>query len=160
MHGNLKWLPTVLISLLLLGCSHSQDPVGQMSQQPVSQPPQQQTAQPQPQVQTPQDGVPALELYETSFDLGKITEDGISNVHVFKLANKGTGLLKIKAVLAGCGSSTLGFDKTVPPGGEGSIRVSLNPKGCTSNTKVKVFDVLTNDPDKGHFQLKLSGHAE
>jgi hypothetical protein len=158
MHRNLKWLPMVLIPLLLLGCSHTSEPVGKLSQQPAPQP--QPQLQVQPQVQTPQGGVPALELFETSFDLGKITEDGISNVHVFKIANKGTGPLQIKAVLPGCGSSVRGYDKTIPPGGEGTIRVSLNPKGCTSNSKVKVFDVLTNDPEKGHFQLKLAGFAD
>jgi len=99
-------------------------------------------------------------LTETSFDLGKISEDGVSNVHEFKIGNKGTGALVIKTVLPGCGSSVVGYDKTIPPGGEGSIRVSLNPKGCTASTKVKVFDVLTNDPERFHFQLKLAGHAE
>ena len=152
MHRNLKWLPMLFIPLLLLGCSHSPQPVGRLSHPPA---PQSQT-----QVQTPQEGVPALVLFETSFDLGKISEDGVSNVHEFKIANKGTGVLQIRKVLPGCGSWVLGFDKTIPPGGEGRIKVSLNPKGCTSATKVKVFDVLTNDPQKSHFQLKLAGHAD
>lgn len=154
MRRNLQWLPMVLIPLLLLGCSHSPGPAGKLSQ------PQQPAPQSQPQIQTPQGGVPAVVLYETSFDLGKISEDGVSNVHEFKVGNKGTGILQIKKVLPGCGSAVLAFDKTIPPGGEGTIKVSLNPKGCTSATKVKVFDVLTNDPDKSHFQLKLAGHAD
>ncbi|MHC1728881.1 MAG: DUF1573 domain-containing protein [Syntrophobacteraceae bacterium] len=143
MHRNLYWLPLVLIPLLLLGCSHSQQP-----------------APPQPQVQTEQGGVPAIVLFETKFDLGKIREDGISNVHEFKVGNKGTGLLEIKKVVPGCGSSVLRFDKTIPPGGEGTIKVSLNPKGCTARTKSKSFLVLTNDPEKKYFQLELAGHAD
>ncbi|MEN6441431.1 MAG: DUF1573 domain-containing protein [Syntrophobacter sp.] len=152
MHRNLRWLPMVLIPLLLLGCSHSQEPVSNLSPQPAPQS--------GPQVQTQQEGVPALVLFEKSFDLGKITEDGISNVHEFKVANKGTGLLQIKKVVPGCGSLVLRFDKTIPPGGEGTIKVSLNPKGCTSKSKVKSFLVLTNDPEKAYFLLELAGYAD
>jgi len=152
MHGNLKWLPMVLIPLLMLGCAHSPEPVGGLSQQPAPQS--------QPQVQTQQEGVPSLVLFETSFDLGKVSEDGISNVHEFKVGNKGTGPLLIKKVLPACGSAVLTFDKTIPPGGEGKIKVSLNPKGCTAKTKVRSFLVLTNDPAKNYFQLDLSGRTD
>ncbi len=148
MHGNLKWLPMVFISLFLFGCSHSSGPANELAQQSP------------PQSLASQGGVPCVVLFDTSFDLGEIAEDGISNVHEFKIANKGTGVLVIKKVLPGCGSSVVRFDKTIPPGGEGTIKVGLNPKGCTSNTKIKVFDVLTNDPVQDHFQLKLAGHAE
>lgn len=152
MHGNLKWLAMALVPLLLLGCSHSQEPVGGLSQQPAPQS--------QPQVQTEQGGVPSLVLFETKFDLGKVKEDDVSNVHEFKVGNKGTAPLQIKKVLPACGSAVLTFDKTIPPGGEGRIKVSLNPKGCTAKTKVRAFLVLTNDPEKSYFQLELAGHTD
>jgi hypothetical protein len=48
------------------------------------------------------------------------------------------------------------FDRTIPPGGEGSVKISLNPKGCTGTTKKTAF-VKTNDPKNPMLQLTVKG---
>ena len=49
------------------------------------------------------------------------------------------------------------FDRTIPPGGEGSVKISLNPKGCTGTAKKTAF-VKTNDPKNPMLSLSVKGH--
>jgi len=90
----------LFIPLLLLSCSYSPQPVGRLSQSPA---PQSQT-----QVQTPQEGVPALVLFETSFDLGKISEDGVSAMNGLEFVRcqfENAGRVRTGRSLTGAASS-------------------------------------------------------
>ena len=45
-------------------------------------------------------GTPAVEVSETAFDFGEVTE-GNDYVHAFKIRNTGTGVLVIRKIIAG-----------------------------------------------------------
>ena len=51
------------------------------------------------------------------------------------------------------------FDREIPPGGEGSISIRLNPAGCRGDSK-KTALVTTNDPTKPYFTLTVKGQAD
>ncbi|MEM5786564.1 MAG: hypothetical protein AAGU11_04550 [Syntrophobacteraceae bacterium] len=46
----------------------------------------------------------------------------------------------------------------MPPGGEGTITLKLNPKACNGETKKSIV-VTCNDPQKPYFILILRGQA-
>lgn len=50
------------------------------------------------------------------------------------------------------------FDSAIPPGGEGTITLKLNPKACNGDTK-KTALVTCDDPQKPYFILTLKGQA-
>jgi hypothetical protein len=89
MQGRSKWFFTVLISLLLMSCSHTPAPSTKVAQQPTIA-----TAP-----QAPAQGVPAAEIPEKEYNFGTMAEDG-NYVHEFRILNKGTGALDIKEVMA------------------------------------------------------------
>ncbi|HOI96082.1 DUF1573 domain-containing protein [Syntrophobacter fumaroxidans] len=50
------------------------------------------------------------------------------------------------------------FDRAIPPGGEGTITLKLNPKSCNGEMK-KTTLVTCNDPGKPYFILVLQGRS-
>ena len=48
------------------------------------------------------------------------------------------------------------FDKTIPPGGEGKIVISVGAKSC-SRGAMKQNLVITNDPMNSAFTLTVTG---
>jgi hypothetical protein len=73
--------------LVPLGCAHTPDSLGSM-------PKNQETATAQT------NGTPAVEVSETAFDFGKVTE-GNDYLHAFKIRNTGTGVLVIRKIFPG-----------------------------------------------------------
>jgi Protein of unknown function (DUF1573) len=100
-------------------------------------------------------GTPALEVPEWYFDFGEVKE-GTVYLHAFVIRNKGTGVLEIKKVQPGCGTSVVSFDKAIPPGAEGKIIIKIHPRQCQSGDR-KVSLVLTNDPQTPRFTLVVQG---
>lgn len=81
-----QWILTAFVALCLTSCSHSPAPTARTTQQPPGQ-------------VSLSKGPPALEVPETVFDFGEVSEED-ECVHDFKVLNKGTGDLEIKKVLA------------------------------------------------------------
>ncbi|MFP5212254.1 MAG: hypothetical protein ACLGPL_02640 [Acidobacteriota bacterium] len=50
------------------------------------------------------------------------------------------------------------FDRAIPPGGEGKIKLRLNPSSCRGETEKSTL-VTTNDPKKSYFMLVLKARA-
>ncbi len=50
------------------------------------------------------------------------------------------------------------FDRAIPPGGEGKIVLTLNPKACRGSTK-KSTVVTCNDPKQPYFILTMEAHS-
>jgi hypothetical protein len=48
------------------------------------------------------------------------------------------------------------FDRAIPPGGEGTIALRLNPLSCSGKAEKKTL-VTCNDPMKPYFILVLRG---
>ena len=102
-------------------------------------------------------GKAAVEVPEAFYDFGKVNE-GTDYVHSFVIRNKGTGVLEIKKVVPGCGTSVVSFDRAIPPGSEGQITIRLYPKNFQSGSK-RTAVVLTNDPQWPEFGLVVQGKS-
>lgn len=103
-------------------------------------------------------GMPALAVSEAEFNFGEVSE-GKEYVHDFVIMNGGTGVLEIKKVTPGCGTSIAGFDRSIPPGSEGKISIRLYPRGCVSGSR-KVTEVFCNDPQYPRFTLVVQGKSK
>jgi hypothetical protein len=70
-----------------------------------------------------------MEFYEKTFNFGKISADNPVK-HIYKFKNTGTNPLIISKTDVSCGCTVPQFtDAPIPPGGEGEITVTFNPKG-------------------------------
>jgi hypothetical protein len=71
-----------------------------------------------------------LNFREETFDFGSISEEKGPATHEFVFTNNSPRPVKILKVQASCGCTTPGWSKeVVPPGKEGFIQASFNPKG-------------------------------
>jgi hypothetical protein len=100
-------------------------------------------------------GTPVVEFVETSHDMGQVAAGGEYS-HEFVVRNKGTGILQIKKVLPGCGSTAF-WDKTISPGKEGRIKIHVIASQCSDYYKRSIV-VTTNDPKTPYRILYLTGH--
>ena len=139
---NLVLAVTVMFSLLLAGCAEKTHVAGDV---PPAVPP----------VVAETAGPPAVEVPESSYNFGEVVE-GSTYLHQFVIRNRGTGMLEITGVRPGCGTHLEGFDRFIPPGGEGKISLRLYGRGCQSGQK-KVSVVTCNDPRWPRFTLVVVG---
>jgi hypothetical protein len=49
------------------------------------------------------------------------------------------------------------FDREIPPGREGKVKVSVNPRNCPKGSVKKFVIVKTNDPQMKSFFLYVTG---
>lgn len=101
---------------------------------------------------------PHAAVQETSFDFGKIYEDQ-ALTHTFVIQNTGTAPLTIEDVDPDCACTVPSFDKTIPPGGQGNITLTLKPFSVIHQFK-KETKVRLNDPDLPMLNLVLTGVAQ
>lgn len=98
--------------------------------------------------------VPKIAIAKTEQNLGEIKKGAVATYsYVFK--NEGKADLEIKNVAPACGCTASDFTKSVPPGQEGKITLSVN----TSNfigAIAKAAEVYTNDPQRERLTLVLS----
>jgi len=101
---------------------------------------------------------PHAVIRETSFDFGKITED-LTLTHTFVINNAGTAALTIEDVDPDCACTVPNYDKSIPPGGQGNITLTLKPFSVIHQFK-KETKVRLNDPDQPLLLLTLTGVAQ
>ncbi len=107
------------------------------------------------QIQNP----PIISFDTTRYDFGKIKQGDVVN-YTFKFKNTGTGPLLIRKVKTSCGCTTTFYSRdTIPPGGEGEIRVKFN-SAHKIGRQVKVITVITNSPKTTKAILQLTGVVE
>jgi hypothetical protein len=73
----------------------------------------------------------------------------------FKVKNEGDATLEITNVKPACGCTSGDFDKTVAPGKEGKIKLSVPETESYRGEVSKTATVTTNDPDRPSFTLTL-----
>jgi Protein of unknown function (DUF1573) len=95
---------------------------------------------------------------ETSFDFGKIYEDRVLT-HTFVIKNTGTAPLNIEDVDPDCACTVPSYDKTIPPGGQGDITLTIKPFSVIHQFK-KETKVRVNDPERPLLLLTLTGVAQ
>lgn len=99
--------------------------------------------------------IPVFSPAETEHDYGTISESGGYVEHVFKFKNTGTAPLTISRVQASCGCTRPEWTiDPVPPGQEGVIIITYNPKGHIGYFN-KPATVYTNE-DNGFKRHKLT----
>ena len=100
---------------------------------------------------------PHATIPETAFDFGQITEDR-PLTHTFVIKNTGTSPLQIEDVDPDCACTVPKYDKSIPPGDQGSITLTIKPFSVIHKFK-KETKVRLNDPDQSHLVLTMTGVA-
>jgi hypothetical protein len=101
---------------------------------------------------------PRATFGETSFDFGKIFEDQ-ALTHTFVIKNTGAEPLNIEDVDPDCACTVPRYDKTIPPGGQGEITLTIKPFSVIHQFK-KETKVRVNDPEKPLLLLTMTGVAQ
>ena len=102
------------------------------------------------------DNPPIIKFDSTHFDFGTIKQGDII-YHNFKFKNVGTGPLLIRKVQTSCGCTTTFYTRdTIPPGGEGILKVKFN-SAHKMGKQIKVITVITNSPKTTKTILRVTG---
>lgn len=95
---------------------------------------------------------------EMSYDFGKVFEDK-ALAHNFVIKNEGDAPLKVEDVDPDCACTVASYDRTIPPGGQGEVTLTLKPysvlRDFLKHTKVKL-----NDPARPELVLTLKGYVQ
>jgi len=104
------------------------------------------------------DDAPHVVLPEPVWDFGTV-EQGQKVEHVFRLSNRGSGVLRIDHVKSSCGCTVAVVSaRDVAPGGDGRVTVTLDTGRMAGRTS-KVVTVYTSDPDAAVVSLALTGQV-
>lgn len=96
-------------------------------------------------------GAPKLVVDNLKFEFGKVKEgDEIS--HVFKIKNEGAADLNIANVSPGCGCTASDFTKTLAPGAEGIVKLTVRTAGMSGLTD-RYADIISNDPSQPNLKI-------
>ena len=98
-----------------------------------------------------QSKLPKLVVDNAKFEFGKVKE-GEEISHVFKIKNEGTAELVITNVSPACGCTASDFTKTLAPGAEGTITLSVKTAGMNGWTE-RYADVISNDASQPNLKL-------
>ncbi|OHE31581.1 MAG: hypothetical protein A3K40_08410 [Syntrophobacterales bacterium RIFOXYC2_FULL_60_23] len=101
---------------------------------------------------------PQAAVPQTAFDFGKITEDR-PLTHTFVIRNTGTAPLQIVEVDPDCACTVPKYDRSIHPGGEGGITLTIKPFSVLHRFK-KETKVRLNDPDQPVLYLTMTGVAQ
>ena len=102
---------------------------------------------------------PRLVVDSFIFDFEEV-EVGTDLSHTFKVKNAGDGVLIIQDVKPSRGYFTeVSFDKTIPPGQEGNIHVTISLT-WHPGPFVERVTVYSNDSDQPKVELRLEGIAD
>lgn len=94
---------------------------------------------------------PKLVVDNTKFEFGKVKE-GEEISHVFKIRNEGAAELVIVNVSPACGCTASDFTKTLAPGAEGIVKLSVKTAGMSGWTE-RYADVISNDKTQPNLKL-------
>lgn len=101
------------------------------------------------------EGQPKIRCAEPRFDFGEVYEQE-SYTHEFVLENTGDADLVIEKVKPGGGGFRPEFDRVIPPGQKGIVRVEL-PGEKVHGRFSKPAIVYSNDPVNPEFRLDVTG---
>ncbi len=101
---------------------------------------------------------PQAVISETTFDFGTIYEDR-ALTHTFVIRNTGTTPLHIEDVDPDCACTVAQYHRTIPPGGQGEITLTIKPYSVIHQFK-KQTKVRLNDPERPMVSLDLTGVAQ
>ncbi len=101
-------------------------------------------------------GPPVIEIATDHFDMGEIESDAIAEKFV-PVFNRGGSPLSITKVTTQC-PCTEGemLEQVVPPGGEGALRVTVDPSRFSGDKSTKTLTLFSNDPENPATEIKIS----
>jgi hypothetical protein len=111
-----------------------------------------------PTARTFAEGVPKVEIPETSHDFGKILRDQ-SPFYSFVIKNTGNAPLAIIEVDPDCTCTLAKYDRHIPPGGQGQITLAIKPNSVEGHFR-KQTKVRFNDPENPLVVLAMTGVAQ
>jgi hypothetical protein len=100
-------------------------------------------------------GEPKVVAPETVHDFGKVVEDQ-ELTYTFIIENAGGRRLEIEDVDPDCACTAANYDRTIPPGGQGRLTLSIRPFSVLHQFK-KETRVRFNDPDHPLVVFTLKG---
>jgi len=101
---------------------------------------------------------PRAAFMETQHDFGEVFEDRQLS-HTFVIKNSGDAPLEILKVDPDCACTVPRYDRTIPPGGQGEINLSIKPYSVVRQFR-KETRIFTNDREHAEFSLALTGTAK
>jgi hypothetical protein len=101
---------------------------------------------------------PRAHLAETSYDFGQVQEY-LSLTHTFVVRNSGDQNLQILEVDPDCACTVAQYDRVIPSGGTGQIRLEIQPFSVVHAFTKKTY-VRFNAPDLSSVTLVLTGNAQ
>lgn len=101
---------------------------------------------------------PRAAFTETQHDFGEVFEDRQLS-HTFVIKNSGDAPLEILKVDPDCACTVPRYDRTIPPGGQGEINLSIKPYSVMRQFR-KETRIFSNDREHAEFSLVLTGTAK
>ena len=106
-----------------------------------------------------QEGNPTMDLAETTYSFGEITQ-GTKVEHVFKFKNNGTADLKLGRPKTSCGCTASLLSKDIiPPGQEGEVKVTFNSSGKRGKQDRRIT-IPTNVPGMEKTNISITGNVK
>ena len=99
---------------------------------------------------------PRIEIPNMAHDFGVIFH-AETYVHAYEVFNRGTADLIISEVNPSCGCTAVKFDRVIPPGGRGTVELSIEGSKVEGQFD-KTAGVVSNDPDHPTLTLRIAGH--
>ncbi|MCD7969288.1 MAG: DUF1573 domain-containing protein [Alistipes sp.] len=94
-----------------------------------------------------QELTPAISFETTEYDFGMVREDGKKVSYDFVFRNTGTSPLVVTRIITSCKCVGTSYTrKPVPPGGEGTVTVTYDPKK-QQGVFYKAIQVFSNAPE-------------
>ena len=97
---------------------------------------------------------PKVKLDATEHNFGAVKEGEVVS-HTFKVKNEGVAELVIHNVSPACGCTASDFPKSLAPGQEGNVTLSVKTVGMNGKT-TRSADIISNDPKQPTIQLMLN----
>lgn len=95
--------------------------------------------------------VPKLAVDNAKHEFGKVKE-GEEVKHVFKIKNTGKAELVILNVSPACGCTASDFTKSLAPGAEGTVTLTVKTAGMNGWTE-RYAEIISNDKSQPDFKL-------
>jgi hypothetical protein len=102
---------------------------------------------------------PRAVFVDSVFEFSPLPE-GEKILHEFIVQNTGDTPLNITNVLPPWGCDSHSYDRRIPPGEEGKIKIGIKTSGYGGKTLKKKILVKTDDPNNRKFHLVVTGKVE
>ena len=103
---------------------------------------------------------PRLRVDEPVF-AGALFTPGASFSHEFILRNEGRAPLLIEEARTGCSCAVAAYDRTIAPGGQGRVRLSVDVyREWAGRDILRTVWLTTNDPEAAQVSLTVRGRVD